>query len=243
MNIGFESIVPTPTYAKGVSLASFAGLNWDSRAGIVTAFKLSLKSELRRSQHALCCYCRRPLGDPRDTDLEHIIEKAAHPAFTFEIRNLALSCSTCNSQKARTYKLLCEKIKKRSKKISGDGVKVNRSPVLSSNLPPVAISSAADFRWVHPHLDIFSNHIVLKKGYIFQRRTLKGYRTIQGLQLNALTRVEHRAAVEKLLTRKGPLSMAFGAFAQMHYHNPNQVFSILADVLRTKISTAYEAIP
>ncbi|WP_164844757.1 HNH endonuclease [Brucella pituitosa] len=107
MNIGFERILPTPTYASGVTLASFAGRNWDSRAKIVTEFKQNLKSTLRHAQRSLCCYCRRPLGDYRDTELEHIIEKSAHPAFTFEI-NLALSCSTCNNQKARSYKLLCE---------------------------------------------------------------------------------------------------------------------------------------
>lgn len=238
MNIGFERILPTPTYANGVSLASFAGRKWDSRAKIVTEFKQNLKSELRHAQHALCCYCRRPLGDSCDTDLEHIIEKAAQPAFTYEIRNLALSCSTCNNQKARTYNLLCKKLTKRSNKIFGGVGEVNRSPVLSNNKPLVAISSAADFRWVHPHLDVFSNHILVKKGYFFQRQTLKGHRTIQGLQLNALTRVEHRAAVEKLSLRKGPLSMAIGALSQLHSHNPKQVISILADTIKAKIRAA-----
>lgn len=238
MNIGFERILPTPIYANGVSLASFAGRNWDSRAKIVTEFKQNLKSELRHAQRALCCYCRRPLGDSCDTDLEHIIEKAAHPAFTYEILNLALSCSTCNNQKARSYKLLCKKLTKRSNKVFGGVGKVNRSPVLSNSNPPVAISSAADFRWVHPHLDAFSDHILVKKGYVFQRQTLKGHRTIQGLQLNALTRVEHRAAVEKLSSRTGPLSIFFGALAQTHHHDLPQIYSILADVLKAKIRAA-----
>jgi len=235
LNIGFDMIDPTPNYAIGVSLASFAGLPWKSRAGIVTAFKDNLKSELRRTQRTLCCYCRRPLGDPRDTDLEHIIERSVHPAFTFEIRNLALSCSTCNGKKAKAYALLCGKLTKRSSRVLGGGGRVVRSPVLSSNVPPVAISSAADFRWVHPHLDVFSDHIVVSKGYIFQRRTLKGHRTIQGLELNALTRLEHRAAVEKLSLRPGPISVAIGLAAQSHFHSPRQILSICADVIREKV--------
>ncbi|CAN7700154.1 HNH endonuclease [Ensifer adhaerens] len=239
MKIGFDRIDPTPPYAEGVTLASFAGLPWKSRAAIVTRFKENLKVQLRTIQCGLCCYCRRLLpADPQDTDLEHIIEKAAHPAFTFEIRNLALSCSTCNGKKNQAYALLCGKLTKRASKLPGGGLKVVRCPVLSSTAAPITITSSTDFRWVHPHLDVFTEHISVQRGYIYQRRTLKGHRTIKGLDLNVLGRVEHRAAVERLSLRTGKLSMAIGLAAQLQFHTPAQVYSIAAEIIRNKLSTA-----
>jgi len=239
VNIGFDRIDPTPSYANGVTLASFAGLTWKSRAGVVTQFKGNLKAELRIIQHGLCCYCRRQLpNDPQDTDLEHIIEKAAHPTFTFEIRNLALSCTTCNGRKNTAFGRMCGKLTKRSLRSVGGATRVIRCPVLSSNVPPLTISSSTDFRWVHPHLDVFRDHITVRKGYIFQKRTLKGHRTIRGLELNALGRVEHRAAVEKLSLRTGPISIAIGLAAQLHFNSPTQVYSMAAEVIREKLRTA-----
>jgi len=239
MNIGFERIDPTPSYALGITAASFAGLPWTSKAAIVTAFKTSLKLELRSTQRGLCCYCRRPLpSDPPATHLEHFIEKAAWPHFAFEIRNLALSCSTCNGKKNEAYALLCGRLTRRASKNVPNPAKVVRCPVLVSNVAPVAITSSADFRWVHPHLDTFSEHITVRKGYVFQKRTMKGHRTIKGLELNSIGRLEHRAAIEKLSLRTGPISLTIGLAAQLQFNSPSQVYMMAAEVIRGKLKGA-----
>jgi uncharacterized protein (TIGR02646 family) len=241
MNIGFERIAPTPLYAEGVDINTFSGLSWTSRAAVVTHFKSTLKTELRRVQAGLCCYCRRPLpSDDLVTHLEHFVEKAAHPGFTFEIRNLALSCATCNSKKNASFSLLCGKLSRRASARAGVPTEIKRCPVLATSTVPVAINNSQDYRWVHPHLDNLSDHLTIAKGYIFRQRTLKGHRTIKGMDLNSLGRLEHRAAVERLSNRQGVVSLAFGIAAQLEYNTAPQVFSMVAAVVRGKLKAAGE---
>ncbi|MFU2489055.1 hypothetical protein [Thauera sp. WH-1] len=232
MNIGFDKISPTPKYPLGINAAQLSSYDWSSKAGVVLQFKTALKADLRTAQLGRCCYCRRILFDDISTHIEHFIEKAHYPLFTFEIRNLALSCGTCNTQKNGNNKLLLSLIKKRAERQGK--APLSRCPTLAQELSPNATlpSDPQHYRWVHPHLDKYSENIQIEKGWIFVGKTLKGSRTIRGVSLNALAQIERRALFERLATRGGMLSILVGFISELEQHKAKEVAAVLARVLR-----------
>lgn len=235
IDIGFEYIHPTPVYPAGRTSASYITYSWASQANQVTAFKQQLKDTLRLVQRGRCCFCRRPLADPMVTDLEHFIEKSAYPQFSFEITNLALSCRVCNSKKNTTFLRLHSSLNNRASR-SGGNRTTYRCPTLAPHMAPLTAlpSTAASYRWVHPHFDIYSDHLVIQKGWIFQWRTNKGLRTIRGLELNALAQLERRALAERIARGGGPLSWAFAALAELNNASAPQIASSLASYIRLR---------
>ena len=193
MNVGFERIHPTPTYPLTVSAVQLTGLPWDSKSQVVVKFKSHLKEKLREIQLGRCCFCRRLLYDDNATHLEHFVDKAHYPQFTFEIRNLALACGTCNSRKNGYFSSIKAKQKRQLKRRGL--VLASRCPVLVTELPLGSLfpNNGAAFRWVNPHVDTFSNHIVLLKGWVFRGESRKGIRTIRGVGLNDIAKIEQRA--------------------------------------------------
>lgn len=174
MNIGFDKISPTPQYPYGINAVQLSTYDWSSKAGVVLQFKAALKADLRTAQLGRCCYCRRLLFDDISTHIEHFVEKAQHPLFTFEIKNLALSCGTCNTQKNGKNNLLASLIKKRAER-------QGKSPsprclTLAQELEPNATlpNDPQHYRWVHPHLDKYSDNIQIRKGWVFVGKTPKG---------------------------------------------------------------------
>ncbi len=213
INICFEVINPTPTYPDGYSAVSFDGLSWDSRAVVVKQFKSHVKKALREIQVGRCCYCRRHLGDIHDTHLEHFVEKSAFPVLTFSIKNLSLSCSTCNTMKNACFRKHSARESKRQSRITKSNVKALRSPVLICHLPP-AMTDPDEYRWLNPHLDPFSDHIDIRKNWVFFPKSAKGRRVTRNLRLNALRNVEVRAASERLAAKKGTLAFAVGLMSE-----------------------------
>jgi uncharacterized protein (TIGR02646 family) len=64
-------------------------------------FKSNLITDLRFKQDNKCCYCKWELGyDIKNVDIEHIIPKSTYSQFTFNPKNLALSCPGCNTSKS-----------------------------------------------------------------------------------------------------------------------------------------------
>lgn len=236
MHIGYERIFPTPAYPAGVTSNVLAPLTWTSKANSVVVFKSSLKDKLRQVQLGRCCYCRRMLGDSITIDLEHFIEKAAHPTFTFAIQNLALSCRTCNGKKNEAYLRLCGRLSRNSASPISAAVKVLRCPTLTEPLTSAAPlpTSTQAYRWVHPHFDEFSTHIAIKKNWIFSWKTKKGLRTIRGLRLNALAQIERRAIAERLAARAGAMSLAIAAFAELDFASAKVVCMSVASELRRR---------
>lgn len=234
MNIGFDKISPTPQYPLGINAIQLSSYDWSSKAGVVLQFKAALKADLRTAQLGRCCYCRRLLFDDISTHIEHFIEKAHYPLFTFEIKNLALSCGTCNTQKNGKNKLLASLIKKRAAR-QGKAPS-SRCPTLVQELAPNSTlpSDPQHYRWVHPHLDKYSDNIQIRKGWIFFGKTLKGTRTIRGVSLNALSQIERRALFERLATRGGALSIIVGVIAELEQHKAKEVAAVLATVLRQR---------
>jgi len=236
MDIGFERIHPTPAYPPGLSPANFTAVDWSSRAGHVLNFKATLKTQLRHIQLGRCCYCRRFLPDPMATDLEHFIEKAVYPSFTFEILNLALSCGTCNSMKNAKFMRLNRYLSRRAKTGAGSVVTTRHCPTLTTNPLPLAAvpNNSAAYRWVHPHLDDYSDHLAIQKGWVFIWRSAKGFRTVRGLELNALAQLERRAIAERLASRTGQLSLLVGALAELNHATAKDVGALVAEELRRR---------
>lgn len=234
IDIGFERIDPSPTYPPGSSLAQLSAYSWDSNAGVVVGFKRAIKGLLRDAQHGRCCYCRRLLSDDIATHIEHFVDKAQYASFTFEIRNLALSCGTCNTQKNGSNRTLISLLKRRAERAG-----IARSPrcsTLAFELPPGSAlpDQPASYRWVHPHLDEYSVNIAIMRGWIFSGKTRKGRRTVRGTNLNALSEIERRALFERLATRGGRLSLLVASIAELDRHRAMEVADAVAKVLRRR---------
>ncbi|HCM9647997.1 TPA: HNH endonuclease [Enterobacter bugandensis] len=219
INVSFEKISPTPGYPKGITKSLLTGKRWENSKGRVPTFKKHLKEKLRGLQHGRCAYCRRFLGLVADTDIEHIIEKAVYANFTYEILNLALSCSDCNSSKNLHSQLLKKALKKTN----------NIPPFLSSPIPNGSAypNRSEDYRWVHPHFDEYSLHISILKGWIYKSKSAKGAKQIRFLGFNKIGKVEKNMRIEKLNAASGVLSKIIFQISQSGYENYNVLVSEL----------------
>lgn len=233
MNMVFQIISPTPNYPDGTSAALLAGLDWDSSVGkaIIKKFKDGLKKSLFDIQGGVCCFCRRALYDDYANHLEHFLEKKIYPEFTFEIRNLALSCGTCNSNKEKNFKRFNKTYKKIYSISLGAGAR--HVPALHGQLPPGSgfPVTPSSFRWVSPHFHQYSQHIILKRGWVFTGLTPQGRRTISGCELNDVAVLEERALQTRLGRRGGRLSLLVGAAAELSTHRAADVYKAVAKVL------------
>ncbi len=218
MNLGFEQIVPTPGYPIGVSVASLSTFKWGSKANVVVTFKEHVWEALYKAQVGRCCFCHRTMMDEAGAHLEHFVDKAQYSNFTFEIRNLALACPTCNVRKNGRFAKLAGKLRREAKR-SGKPY-AQRCPVLTIELAHGATFPASpnDFRWVNPHVDIYSSHIEWSRGWIFCGKTKKGLRTIRGVRLNEIAQLEKREMSSRLTSYGGIMSFAVGAIAELNTH-------------------------
>lgn len=202
MNIGFEKITLTPDYPLGTSAAQLTGLTWESQKTVVKKFKRGLKIALRHAQFGQCCYCRRQLNDDGDVDFEHFVDKDFYPAYTYEIKNLALSCGTCNTNKNGRFQSLRSSLKKR---YAHFGPWFPVTPTIKRGVFPSAPFpiAEADFRWVSPHFHEYSQHITQTGPMVFRGISAQGRRTIRGCKLNDLAKVELRVFGERLRRHAG----------------------------------------
>jgi hypothetical protein len=226
---GFENIIPTPPLPPGVTSAQLASLRRKSKAAAAKAFRTHIKTELRLAQRARCCHCRRPLGLVPDTDIEHLVERAVVAHFDYAIQNLAISCSFCNGAKNDSFMALSKRIH------SGDPLRPWTAPAVGVALAvgcPLP-TAPADYRWVHPHFDAFSDHIVIHKGWIYEWLTGKGRRSVRGLRLNEVFNIERRLRQERLMGRRGPLSLIVGVVAELDRATAVQVIADLAQAIRS----------
>ena len=238
MNIGFERIIPTPGYPAGTTAAALIGLTWESRANAAIAFRAGLKVALRAAQLGRCCFCRRHLYDDYATHLEHFVDKATFPQFGYEIRNLALSCGTCNIRKNAYFSIWDRRYRFMTRNFVGPVFA--RCPVLS-----VALKSGdafptdpVNFSWVSPHFHSYSQHILLTRGWVFKGQSPEGRRTIRSLKLNDVGQIERRALAERLEARGGALSMLVGAISVLDQHRANDVKDAIIKVIRRRRDAA-----
>ncbi|EER61158.1 HNH endonuclease [Acidovorax delafieldii 2AN] len=238
MNIGFEKIAPTPGYPAGTTAAALIGLTWESRANVAIAFRGGLKLALRTVQLGRCCFCRRHLYDDYATHLEHFVDKATFPRFAYEIRNLALSCGTCNIRKNAYFSTWDRRYRFMTRNFVGPVL--IRCPVLSVALNSCDAFPAipANFSWVNPHFHNYSQHILVARGWVFEGQSPEGRRTIRSLKLNEVGQIERRALAERLEARGGALSMLVGAISVLDQHRANDVKDAIIKVIRRRREAA-----
>ena len=153
--------------------------DWDKN--IFSDLKGKIRDVLRPEQNNKCCYCKKELGyDIKEVDIEHIVPKATYPQFTFEPRNLALSCPSCNT-------------------IKGD------KPVLSKTFIRFP-NHSKHHTIIHPHFDNYEGNILIHNGCVFEALSNKGSHTITVCQLFRLKEVEKKAkSALKTKTKEGEL--------------------------------------
>ncbi|KPW86646.1 TIGR02646 family protein [Pseudomonas congelans] len=234
MNIGYDRIAPSPSYPIGTTKLDYLGFEWGDQHNIIKDFKSELKKSLREAQRGRCAYCRRTLYDDISTHMEHFVEKRQYVSYTFEILNISLSCGTCNTQKNAYHSSFNSMLKKRAERHKK--APITRCPTLSREIAsgnPFP-NTADQYRWVHPHFDLYSENITIDKGWIFVGSSIKGARTISGLKLNALAAIEKRALDERLSMRGGLLSTLVCALSEMSHHRADEIAGVVVKVLRRR---------
>jgi hypothetical protein len=133
-------------------------------------YKVLLHKRLRVRQNNRCCYCRRALLFNRGlVEIEHIIDKGSktsrYSRFTFEPKNLALSCKDCNNNKGRKAVL----------------------NIALKNAAPYP-NKTGSYIWVHPHLHAYSDHILIHTGWVYEAKngSPEGIRLIKNCMLHKL---------------------------------------------------------
>lgn len=237
MNVGFDRIAPVPQHPAGSTPAQLSGRKWTSQAQVVTSFKTGLRASLRIAQAGRCCFCRRLFYDDYAVHLEHFVDQGRHEAYRFEIRNLALSCGTCNVKKNGYFKTWAYRYMRLTKSPAALQVPTLNIQLNAGDPFP---TNVAHFRWVNPYVHSYSDHIVLAHGWVFTGMTPEGRRTVRGLRLNDLAEIEQRALRERLQMRGGLLSTLTAAIGECSQHRAREVAKAVAVVIaRRRIAARF----
>lgn len=163
------------TAGDSIIIANNFNTHTDWTKVIFNPIKQKIIAHLRLQQNNTCCYCKYQLGfDIKQVDIEHIIPKSEYEQFTFESKNLALSCPACNTKKST-------------------------KPVLNNaivNYP----NNGVNFIIIHAHYDEYSNHIDVINNCVFVAKTKKGSETITFCELFRLNTVEQKAKAYQTLS-------------------------------------------
>lgn len=221
---GFDTIHPTPTYPENITKEMLKGKRWQNTGGNVPKFKTHLKEQLRDTQDGRCAYCRRFLGLVNDTHLEHIIEKAIYSDYTFEIVNISLSCSECNTAKNQHSFELTRRLKQ-DKTVPPFLFR----PITSGTGYPAAPET---YRFVHPYFDRYSDHITISKGWIYKYHSAKGAKQVRFLKFNAIGKIEKQFRIERLRARKGTGSKLIYLMSECTYEKLPALISQFSESLK-----------
>lgn len=131
-------------------VAEFDALPDEARTGDywsltrVDGFKAKAKAFYITAQDRRCCYCTKEIvsDNKRMWDLDHVLSRDKCPEYMFVSENLAISCVDCNIAK--------------SAKDVAKGKAYKNFPRRSSS-----------YRIVHPHFDIYDEHIRVFAGLIY----------------------------------------------------------------------------
>ncbi|EKO3817862.1 HNH endonuclease [Vibrio harveyi] len=154
------------TIEKIMGCPKFSGQSWELEEARELA--QSIKKQYILKQNTICPYCRRKLctENGRDWDIEHIVPRATHPQFMFEPLNLCVACVECNKHKS-------------DKKVTNSTAQYKYP------------KKTNQFFIVHPHFDVYENHITVIEAGVFYMPTKddidfksKGQRTIEICGLN-----------------------------------------------------------
>lgn len=147
------------------------------------AVKRTIKVQLLKLQNKRCAYCMQKI-DTRsffDGEREHFADKVTYPLFTFEEKNLLLSCITCNK-----------------------GLKKRYNTIIA---PHNVNYSLCNFNIVHPILDNVDDHICFQKHSVIKHKTPKGLATIRLFSLHDHFLTEERE--KEILLKEKQESLPF----------------------------------
>lgn len=134
----------------------------------IDSLKKEIRKFYRKEQKILCAFCKYPVSVvyPTNCHIEHIAPKSIHPEYIFEPKNLCVICSDCNQIKRdqETINQIPDTIKKKYKTKYPD--------------------KKEDFLIVHPHYDLYDEHILIVNGFYIDKASKKGNFTIGACLLN-----------------------------------------------------------
>jgi uncharacterized protein (TIGR02646 family) len=128
-----------------------------------------IRNFYRNQQKGICSYCRQnvSLQSVNNCHIEHIAPKSLYRAFIFEAKNLCVICADCNEIK-REQESLSQTID------TVNSGKIRKQYPRSSN----------SFRLVHPHFDLYDDHIEIIGSNFYVDKSKKGHFTIGACRLN-----------------------------------------------------------
>lgn len=201
--------IPIPysfTAGESTIIANNFNTHSDWTKTVFNPIKENIVAHLRVQQNNTCCYCKYQLGfDIKQVDIEHIIPKSEYEKFTFENRNLALSCPACNTKKSTKPVL--------------------NNPVV--NYP----TNGTNFIIVHAHYDNYSNHIDIINNCVFVAKSKKGSETITFCELFRLSTVEQRAKAYQTLS-PNLLQQLVGDLKNANPMVKKELIDIIKDAIR-----------
>ena len=133
-----------------------SGDYWDKKDADIQKVKKHIKDHYIVVQDYTCVYCQQKIVVKHGMawDIEHIIPKSPYPQFLFTEENLAVACKDCNLIKSDKNVLKNSKRKRFPKK-------------------------SEDYIIVHPHFDVYDEHIQIIAKEIYRPKDEKGKQTIE----------------------------------------------------------------
>lgn len=132
------------------------------------AIRCHIRDFYKFEQVGKCAFCKQNVSTTSalNCHVEHVVPKSKHIDFMFTPKNLCVICADCNQIKREqeTLGTIPNTIKRASR--------IRQYP-RSSNA----------FKIVHPHFDIYDEHILVVNGYYLDKTT-KGHFTIGACKLN-----------------------------------------------------------
>ncbi|WP_353555007.1 HNH endonuclease [Paraburkholderia terrae] len=181
-------------------------------------FRHKIRDSLLQQQGDRCCYCRRPLSNNRGSvEIDHIVhkgKKTGYPAFSFSLKNLAVSCKDCNNVKGRKGVL------------AQTGKVYVRYP-----------SSPAAYVWVHPYLHTYSEHIEIYEGWVYKPvlsaigPSENGKAVIEKCGLNKISQIEKANRMSKFEQAEDTGALIREALAQANHAGREAVAKDIAPLL------------
>ena len=171
---------------------AFTFKDWGHEA--LESLRCSIRDFYRNEQKGICVYCRKDISlrSASNCQVEHVAPKSLYPEFIFEARNLCVICADCNEIKREQESL-------------------NRAvdTVKSKNARDRYPRTSNSFMLVHPHFDIYSDHIEIVGNYFYVDKTKKGHFTIGACRLN---RKLYEFGWQKEFVDEGELATTMGVY-------------------------------
>jgi|GEM_PF-3447496 len=203
-----------------------SGIDWKDPSHSGT--KAMLKEALLEFQSSKCAYCRRDIKDePGHLEIDHVLPKKplggpprwasnatkdrksteGYAAFAFWHLNLVLTCKRCNNKKG-TY-----------------DSRIDRTLATFVVYP----TETGSLCWVHPYHDLYSHHIRIRKGYVYQAvdGSPSGNAVIDTCKLSEITALETRAAERKVKRARDANKALLSLASNLGHWTDDQIVSHL----------------